>query len=159
MTSRLRKAGIAGGITAAGVLAVAIVGDFEGLRTSAYRDVIGIPTICFGETKNVRMGQTKTVAECKAMLGDRLVEFEGEMRRCLRNPDAIPDRPYVAFLSLSYNIGSAAFCKSSVAKLINAGDLRGACNRLVVFDRAGGRKIAGLVRRRAEERQLCLEGL
>lgn len=157
--SRLRKAGIAGSLTAAGVLVVATVGDFEGLRTSAYPDVIGIPTICYGETRGVRLGDRRTVAECKAMLGDRLVEFEGEMRRCLRNPDAIPDRPYVAFLSLSYNIGSAAFCKSSVAKLINAGDLRGACNRLVVFDRAGGRKIAGLTRRRAEERKLCLEGL
>lgn len=158
--SRLRKGGIAAaGLTVAGALAVSLIGDFEGLSTSAYRDVVGIPTICFGETKNVRMGDVKTIAECKAMFGGRLVEFEGHMRACLRAPDQIPDKPYVVFLSLSYNIGSAAFCKSSVAKLINQGAVRAACERLVVFDWAGGRRVPGLTRRRAEERQLCLEGL
>ena len=75
--SRLRKAGIAGILTAAGVLVVATVGDFEGLRTSAYPDVIGIPTICYGETRGVRLGDRRTVAECKAMLGDRLVAYKG----------------------------------------------------------------------------------
>lgn len=157
MASRLRKAGI--GLTAAGALAVAVVGGYEGLRTKAYRDVIGIPTVCFGETRGVKMGDSYTVDECKAMLGDGLVEFEQGMRKCLADPDKIPDKPYVAFLSLSYNIGTGAFCKSTVARKANASDLRGACDAILVWNKAGGRVIAGLDRRRKEERALCVSGL
>ncbi len=66
------------------------------------------------------MGDTATMEECKAMLGDALVEFEDNMRACLTNPDKIPDKPYVSFLSLTYNIGSRAFCGSTVARKANA---------------------------------------
>lgn len=156
MTSRLKKTGA---FTAAGVIAVGIVGGFEGLRTKAYRDVVGVPTICFGETRGVKMGDTATAAECKTMLGNALVEFETGMRRCLANPDKIPDKPYVAFLSLSYNIGTGAFCKSTVVRRANAGDIRGACDAITMFNKAGGRVVAGLDRRRKEERKLCLEGV
>lgn len=155
--SRLKKTGV--GLTVAGSLAVGLVGAWEGLRTTAYRDVVGIPTVCFGETRGVKMGDKYTVDECKAMLGDALAEFETGMRRCLTNPDKIPDKPYVAFLSLSYNIGTGAFCKSTVARKANAGDLRGACDAILAWNKAGGRVIQGLVNRRKDERKLCLEGV
>lgn len=157
MASRLKRAGI--GLTAAGALAVAVVGGYEGLRTKAYRDVVGIPTVCFGETRGVKMGDAYTVEECRAMLGDGLVEFEAGVRKCLTAPDRIPDKPYVAFLSLSYNIGTGAFCGSTVARKANAGDLRGACDAILAWNKAGGRVIAGLTTRRQGERKLCLEGL
>jgi len=155
--SRLRKAGL--GLTVAGSLAVGIVGSFEGLRTMAYRDIVGIPTVCFGETRGVKMGDSYSVEECKEMLGDALVEFETGMRKCLRAPDKVPDKPYVAFLSLAYNIGNGAFCKSSVARFANAGDLKRACNSIPLFNKAGGKVVKGLVRRRAEEQKLCLAGI
>lgn len=157
MVSRLKKAGA---WTAAGALALSLIGGFEGVRTTAYRDVIGIPTICFGETRGVHIGDKATIDECKQMLGDRLIkDFEPEMRSCINNPDAIPDKSYAAFLSLSYNIGSSAFCKSSVVKKINASDLEGACNSIMAFTKAKGKTIQGLVNRRKEERSLCIEGL
>lgn len=155
--SRLKKAGL--GLTAAGVIAVATVGGYEGLRTKAYRDVVGIPTVCFGETRGVKMGDRYSVDECKAMLGDALAEFETGMRRCLKAPDQIPDKTYVAFLSLSYNIGQGAFCRSTVARRANAGNLKGACDAMLAWNKAGGRVIQGLVNRRKGERLLCLEGL
>ena len=139
--------------------AVALVGAWEGLRTTAYRDVVGIPTVCFGETRGVKMGDKYTVDECKAMLGDALVEFEMNMRGCLKEPDAIPAKSYVAFLSLSYNIGSRAFCKSTVARRANAGNIVGACDAILMWNKAGGRVIKGLVNRRKEERKICLEGI
>ncbi|MBB2698976.1 UNVERIFIED_ORG: lysozyme [Rhizobium esperanzae] len=157
MASRLRKAGY--GLTVAGALAVGFVGGKEGVSTKAYRDIVGVPTICFGETRGVKMGDTATMDECKAMLGDALVEFEGNMRACLTNPDKIPDKPYVSFLSLSYNIGSHAFCGSTVARKANAGDLVGACNAILAWNKAGGRVINGLTLRRQEERRMCLEGV
>lgn len=159
MKSRLRKAGL---LTACGMLAVTIIGNHEGLRTRAYKDVVGVPTICFGETRNVRMGDVKSVAECQYMLGSRLEEFEKETLqnpRCVTNPDAIPDKSYVVFLSLAYNIGSNAFCKSTAVRYINSGDISNACYAIERFNRAGGVVWKGLVRRRAEERELCLQGL
>lgn len=156
MASRLRKAGY--GMTVAGALAVGFVGGKEGVSTKAYKDIVGVPTLCFGETRGVKMGDTATMDECKAMLGDALVEFEGNMRACLTSPDKIPDKPYVAFLSLSYNIGSRAFCGSTVARKANAGDLIGACNAMLAWNKAGGRVIKGLTLRRQEERKMCLEG-
>lgn len=153
MASRLKKSG------ALMAAAVALVGAWEGLRTVAYRDVVGIPTVCFGETRGVKMGDRYTVEQCKVMLGEGLVEFEQGMRKCLRNPDAIPDEPYTAFLSLSYNIGTNAFCRSTVARRANAGDLKGACEAISMWNKAGGKVVKGLVNRRAAERELCLEGL
>ena len=154
--SRLKKGAL---VTGAGAMAIGLVGSFEGLRTKAYLDVVQVPTVCFGETRGVKLGDQYTPAQCKAMLADRLVEFETNMRACLKAPDSVPDKPYVAFLSLSYNIGSRAFCGSSVAKRANAGDLRGACDAILMWDRAGGKQIPGLTRRRQEERALCLEGV
>ena len=92
------------------------------------------------------------------MLGDGLVEFEQGIRACLKNPDAIPDKPYITFVSLSYNIGMRAFCGSTVARRANAGDITGACNAIPMWNKAGGRVVKGLVNRRAEEKRICLEG-
>lgn len=147
--------------TALAAAAVALVGTWEGLKTVAYPDRLAgnIPTVCFGETRGVKLGDEYTVEQCKTMLGDGLVEFEAAMRRCLNNPDSIPDKPYVAFLSLSYNIGTGAFCKSTVARRANAGDIRGACNAIPAFNRSGGKVRKGLINRRADEQKYCLSGL
>lgn len=139
--------------------AVALVGAWEGVKTVAYKDIVGVPTVCFGETRGVKMGDRYTMDECRAMLGDALVEFETNMRKCLKAPDSIPDKPYTAFLSLSYNIGTGAFCGSTVARKANEGDLKGACNAIPAWNRAGGRVVKGLVNRRAEEQKICLEGV
>jgi len=155
MTTRLKQGAV---LTAIGLAAVSVVGAFEGLRTTAYRDSVGVPTVCFGETRGVKMGDRYTPEQCKTMLGDGLVEFEQGMRRCLKNPDGLPDGPYVAFLSLSYNIGTGAFCGSSVVRDANANDLTDACNAITAWNKAGGRVLQGLVNRRNEERDICLNG-
>lgn len=152
-TSRL-KAG-----TAAAAMAVALIGGYEGLKLYSYRDVIGVWTACYGETRGIRQGMTFTKAECDAQFAKGLTEFESKMRGCLSKPDDIPIKPYIAFVSLSYNIGVGAFCKSSVAMLANSGRLREACNRIPAFNKAGGRVIRGLVVRRADEQKFCLSGL
>lgn len=153
MASRLKKS------AAAMAAAVALIGGYEGLRMNSYQDVIGVWTACYGETRGIKPGMKFTKAECDAQFAKGLVEFETGMRACLKQPDDIPIKPYVAFLSLSYNIGLGAFCKSSVARLANAGDLKGACNRIPAFNKAGGRVIKGLVSRRGDEQRYCLQGL
>lgn len=153
MKTRTRLAGTA----AAG--AIALVGAWEGLRLTAYQDIVGVPTVCYGETRGVQLGDSHTKTECDAMLLSSLKRHEAGMRGCLRHPDRIPEKSYIAFVSLTYNIGVGAFCGSTAARRLNAGDVRGACEAATWFNKAGGRKVKGLVNRRAAEHDLCLQGL
>ncbi|MBB3743745.1 lysozyme [Rhizobium sp. BK591] len=160
MATRLRKTG--GGlaaITLAGAMAIQTVGGFEGLKLYAYRDVVGIWTACYGETQGIKPGMKFSKADCDNMLIDSLVEHEAGMRACLKAPDALPIQTYVAGVSLTYNIGTGGFCGSTVVRKLNAGDIRGACDAFLMWDKAKGRKIAGLTKRREAERALCLKGV
>lgn len=98
-----------------------------------------------------------TKPDCDAMLVRRLIEFEDEMMACISKP--MPDGVHVAFLSLTYNIGAKAFCRSSLPRLANAGDYRAACDGLLKFNRAGGVEWRGLTNRRKAEREICLKGI
>ena len=160
MATRLKKTGGAlAAITLAGSLAIQTVGGFEGLKLYAYRDVVGIWTACYGETKGIKPGMKFSKADCDNMLIDSLVEHEEGMRRCLKQPDALPIETYVAGVSLTYNIGIGGFCGSTVARKLNAGDIRGACDAFLMWDKAKGKKIRGLTIRREAERALCLKGI
>ncbi len=146
--------------SALAVLACTTITGFEGMRTSAYRDVVGIPTVCVGETKGVRMGMRFTVPECQAMLEKRLGEdYAPAIERCITRPMA--DDFYVAALSLAYNVGTGGLCKSSVVRLYNAGERRAACDAFLLYDKGGKplHVIAGLTKRRQAERALCLKGI
>jgi lysozyme len=155
--SRLRKAGV--GLTAAGALAVATVGAFEGLELEAYRDPVGIVTACYGETKGIRMGMRFTKAQCDAMLEDSLVAHEPSLVRCIPRAETLPVETYVGLLSWVYNTGEAKCLKSTLRRKANAGDIRGACNELPRWVFAAGIKFRGLVIRRNKERALCLKGV
>lgn len=135
------------------------VAGFEGVREHAYRDVspARVWTVCAGETAGVRAGDHYTRAECIDMLEKRLEGFSAGVRGCLKEEQ--PQARMIALTSLAYNIGTGAFCSSSVARLINAGETRAACDAILKWNRAGGIVFPGLTRRRQAERALCLEGL
>lgn len=152
--SRLKKGG------AAAAVAVALIGGFEGLRQNAYPDPAtgGKPwTVCYGETLDVRKGDYHTIAECKAMLIQSLEKYANGIENCVKAP--LPDDRFVALVSFSYNVGVGAACKSSVVKLINAGQTRAGCDALMRWNKAAGITFPGLTKRRAKERELCLRGL
>ena len=138
-------------------IAIAAVGGFEGLRQTAYRDPVGIPTICFGETKGVRMGDRATLEECRNMLQDSLQIADEEVARCTRAP--LPDHRRAALVSFTYNVGGSAYCNSTLVRKLNAGDIPGACNELNRWVYAKGIKLPGLVARRGQEYQMCMRGL
>jgi lysozyme len=146
------------GIVAAAVVALAlpVIKQWEGRELVPYRDIVGVLTWCDGETR----GKAKPVythAECDRITETAAAEFELAIRPCL--PDEMPVKTRAAFISAAYNIGSGAFCRSSMSRRALAGDLRGACNALMMWTKAGGREVRGLVNRRTAERKLCLEGL
>jgi GH24 family phage-related lysozyme (muramidase) len=137
--------------------AISFIGGWEGRSLVAYRDIVGVWTICDGETLGVKEGDVKTAAECDEMFERRLVQFEAELDQCLR-PE-VPVNMKIAFVSWAYNVGTGGACKSTLVRLANAGDLEGACHQLPRWNKAGGRVIKGLANRRGAERKLCLSAL
>lgn len=143
--------------TAAAALCCAVIGGFEGLRLVAYQDIVGVWTQCYGDTRHVDLERPATKAECDARLLEEIIAHEKGMLECVRSD--LPIKVHIAFVSATYNIGVANFCRSSMARLANAGELERACDALLKWNIAGGRVIRGLSRRRTAERELCLEGL
>lgn len=146
-------------LAAAGSLAIAtsLVSYFEGRSLVAYLDPVGIPTICDGSTKGVKLGQTKTAAECDALLVGELGQACAAVDRAVRVPLPPPRR--AALCSFVYNAGATNFTTSTLLRKLNSGDTRGACAELDRWVYAKGQKLAGLVNRRAAERELCEVGL
>ena len=156
MTPAQRKA-------AALTIATALAIPAEGLRQWAYRDPAqGIPTICFGSTAGVKMGDFRTVPECKALLTK-------EMQNAVSTVDAcrpgLPINVLAAFADASFNIGPHIACdptRSTAARLLAAGKYAEACEQLPRWNRAKVMGVSvplpGLTKRREMERQVCLGG-
>lgn len=156
MATNLPKKSISAALAAALAIATPFVAGWEGKRNDPYADLIGKMTVCYGET-NVQM-RHYTDPECTAMLEDSLVGYAKPVLK--RNP-RLQYHPYqlAAATSLAYNIGNANYARSTVARRFDRGDYVGACNAMLMWNRAGGRVVKGLVNRRKAERALCLTGL
>lgn len=133
----------------------ALTANWEGLRLSAYRDPIGVPTICYGATLGVKMGQTATKEECERRLQEDLQKHWNALKPCLTRE--IPFTAAVAALDLAFNVGSEKVCRSTFVRLINAGAPPEVyCQELDKWVFAGGQKLRGLVKRREAFKQICL---
>lgn len=146
-------------------VSLALVTDFEGVSYFGYRDPVGIPTKCYGDTQGVTVGKRYTEAECKASLETQLLSKATGVLQCV---PVLNEHPYqlAASISFAYNIGIGAFCKSTTAKRFNAGNFAGACKAMnesdtgkPQWDTALGVRLKGLTRRRAVERSVCETGL
>lgn len=144
-------------IAALSLSAAALVGIavHEGYKGNAYIPIPGdVPTIGFGTTKGVKMGDTiDPVKALQRKLTD-VMAFEGALKECVKVP--LHQHEYDAYISLAYNIGSGAFCRSTLARKLNAQDYEGACREILRWDKAGGRVIGGLTARREQEFKLCM---
>lgn len=134
-----------------------LVGSFEGLSTTAYHDKLakGLPTVCYGETEGVHMGDHYTVAQCQDMLARKLDRFWHEIEPFIKVQTS--DNEKIAYTSFSYNLGSGAFIRSSFLKKLNSGDHKDACNGMLAYDhtRSVG-YVKGLDIRRHKEAKVCL---
>jgi lysozyme len=143
-------------VTPAGDLVVDHVSGPQYLR--AYADIVGVWTICDGDTKNVRPGMVETEAGCAKRLERQLIAHAKPVLACVPGLKG-RDNQLVASVSLAYNIGTSGFCGSTAARRFNAGDWRGGCDAFLRWNKAGGREVRGLTLRRQRERALCLKGL
>lgn len=130
----------------------------EAFRAQAYRDIGGIWTVGYGETQGVGPNTRTDPARALAQLVVRVEEHAQGVRKCVSAP--LHQHEFDAYVSITYNIGVAGFCTSSIPKLLNAGDYTAACNKLVAFNkvRINGVLVEsnGLTKRRLRERSTCL---
>lgn len=149
----MSKARIAVGGLALSASAFVSLALHEGYRSQAYDDGVGVQTIGFGTTEGVKPGQTITVEKALVRALADAGKFEGAIKECVSVP--LHQHEYDAFTSLAYNIGPAAFCSSTLVRKLNAEDYSGACAEISRWNRAGGKVLAGLTKRREAERAQC----
>ena len=143
--------------------ATAIAVPVEGLRRVAYYDPPGILTVCYGSTTDVQAGRVYTLDECRQRLDADMRAAINAVDRCV---PGLPWQVLAAFGDAAYNIGPAVACdraRSTAARMLAAGNLRGACDQLPRWNKArvAGQavELPGLTKRRAAERALCLQGV
>lgn len=140
-------------LVAAGALAVL----WEGWHNKPYVDPVGILTVCAGHTgQDVKLSHFYSDQQCTDLF---LKDLRIAHKAVLRCTPSVPAEMQPALVSFTFNVGEGAYCKSTLARRANAGDHVGACKELYKWVYAGGRKLPGLVKRRAAEAQSCLEGV
>lgn len=164
MTPQTKKPGalaVTIGTTAAAILTATVVAWESGGKDHLvpYRDIVGVWTQCHGETLNVTATTPAETPEgCAVKLDTRLAGFAQAVAKCTPSLRG-KDEQWAAATSLAYNIGTAAYCKSTVDRMFDAGRSRDACNAFTMWVKAGGKTVQGLVNRRNAERALCLKGV
>ena len=139
-------------------ICVTLAAAFEGFAPHPYIDRIGTghPITCgYGETGLECTNPPKTEPEARAALAKLLVSrYDVAIRKCIHV--SMPPHREAAIVDAAYNLGPNAICKGSIARYLNAGNVPAACKALLSYDRASGRVVAGLVRRRQAEYHFCI---
>lgn len=130
--------------------------DYEGVRLKAYDDGVGVWTIGVGHIKGVKRGDEITMAQVDEFLHADLAEAEKAVNTLVSVP--LKQGQYDALVSFVFNLGAGAFKGSTLLKKLNARDYDGAADELLRWNKAGGRVLAGLTKRRISERIMFLEG-
>ncbi len=140
--------------------ALDLIKEFEGFRSQAYKDAVGIWTIGYGTTAAAgvgitpRAGMSVTKEEAEWYLQKAVDKFAASIRPAITAP--INENQFGAFVSLAYNIGPGAFKRSSSLRHFNNGDNARAAQNILLWNKAGGKVLRGLVRRREAEKALFL---
>lgn len=112
IASLLGASALGGGITT-------VVSYNEGFSGGAYLDSAGIPTICYGETKGVKMGQKRSLSDCQK----QLIESVGEHAKALEGlPVSLPDVVVLGSIDMAYNVGVSGFYNSKVRRYLTEGN-------------------------------------
>ncbi|EQA1641825.1 lysozyme [Enterobacter hormaechei] len=138
---------------------IALIKDFEGCRLTAYQDSVGVWTIGYGWTqpvngKPIRAGMTIKQETAERLLKTGLVSYESDVSRLVRV--GLTQGQFDAMVSFTYNLGARSLSTSTLLRKLNAGDYAGAADEFLRWNKAGGKVMNGLTRRREAERALFL---
>ena len=131
-----------------------LVKSFEGCKLTAYKDMVGVWTIGWGTTTNVRPGMTISQARADMLLEHDLDIFEMDVTKLVKVQ--LNDWEKAALTSFAYNLGAGALARSTLLRYLNKGNKLQAANEYLKWNRAGGVPVSGLTRRRMAERDLFL---
>ena len=139
---------------------IALIKEFEGCRLKAYKDAVGVLTIGYGHTSMagpplVMPGMTITQQQADDILITDLAKYELAVSKAIKRQPT-PNQ-FAAMVSLCFNVGPGNFRKSTVCRAFNEGSLIRSSNAFLRWNKAGGRVLAGLTRRRLAERDLFLK--
>jgi len=140
---------------------LALIKQWEGLRLAAYKDAAGVWTIGYGHTRAAghpipHAGMTISETEAESLLASDLRQYERAVQEAVHVP--LHDNQFAALVSFCYNVGPGAFAQSTLCKKLNQGDYDAVPLELAKWTRAGGKKLKGLVNRRAAEAGLWVKG-
>jgi lysozyme len=134
---------------------LALIKKFEGCELEAYQDAVGVWTIGYGHIKGVKEGMTITKEQAEEMLLEELVEYENYVLEAVNHQ--LDQCMFDALVSWTYNLGPSNLNASTMLKVLNAGDYDGVPEQIKRWNKAGGKVLTGLVRRREAE-ALLFEG-
>lgn len=131
-----------------------IIKEYEGLRLKSYKCPAGVWTIGYGSTAGVKKGMEITESEADQRLIVDLMVSEYAIERAVK--PLLNDNQFSALASFVFNVGAGKFGQSTLLKKLNAGDVNGAADEFLKWNKGGGKVLPGLVKRRAAERDLFL---
>ena len=138
---------------------IAVIKQFEGCKLTAYQDSVGVWTIGYGWTqpvdgKPIRAGMTIKQETAERLLKTGLVSYESDVSRLVKV--GLTQGQFDALVSFTYNLGARSLSTSTLLRKLNAGDYAGASDEFLRWNKAGGKVLNGLTRRREAERALFL---
>lgn len=138
---------------------IALIKQFEGCKLTAYQDSVGVWTIGYGWTqpvdgKPIRAGMTIKQETAERLLKTGLVSYESDVSRLVKV--GLTQGQFDALVSFTYNLGARSLSTSTLLRKLNAGDYAGASDEFLRWNKAGGKVLNGLTRRREAERALFL---
>ena len=138
---------------------IALLKEFEGCKLTAYQDSVGVWTIGYGWTqpvdgKPIRAGMTIKQETAERLLKTGLVSYESDVSRLVKV--GMTQGQFDALVSFTYNLGARSLSTSTLLRKLNAGDYAGAADEFLRWNKAGGKVLNGLTRRREAERALFL---
>lgn len=138
---------------------IALIKEFEGCKLTAYQDSVGVWTIGYGWTqpvdgKPIRAGMTIKQETAERLLKTGLVSYESDVSRLVKV--GLTQGQFDALVSFTYNLGSRALSTSTLLRKLKCGDYTGSADEFLRWNKAGGKVLNGLTRRREAERALFL---
>ena len=129
-----------------------LIKHFEGCETEAYLCPAGVPTIGYGHIKGVQMGDVITETQAHEMLVEELDEYESYINDLVTV--GLNQNQFDAMVSWVYNLGGGNLRASTLLKVLNSGDYAGVPAQIMRWNKAGGKVLEGLTRRRQAEADL-----
>ena len=131
---------------------IELIKEFEGCKQVAYQDSVGVWTIGYGHTKDVYEGQLSIKKTCERFLAEDIAEFEDYVEAIVEV--SLSQNQFDALVAWTFNLGPGNLLKSTMLKKLNEGDYDAVPDEMRRWNKAGGKTLNGLIRRRDAEANL-----